>query len=173
MIKKALFLFLGLFLFSFILVHASNPLLVAPSSPGNTIININNATSYNSTYANFAYNQTLPAQLYCDNNLTQINLFKILNIFTGSVPTVSNCGISPSINSTSLNSKGTIYVGTGISVTSCELDFASPYFSSYPVCIESDNSLVAIGDIASVNQTSVVFGLSASLSGGTIYYHCF
>jgi hypothetical protein len=88
MIKKALFLFLGLFLFSFILVHASNPLLVAPSSPGNTIININNATSYNSTYANFAYNQTLPAQLYCDNNLTQINLFKILNIFTGSVPTV-------------------------------------------------------------------------------------
>lgn len=92
-----------------------------------------------------------------------------VNLNWGS-PTTTACGTAPS--NVGSNQAGTITVGTGISVTSCTLNF-SPNFATTPSCVESDNSLAATGDVSAVSTSSVTFGLSASLAGGTIYYHCF
>jgi hypothetical protein len=84
-------------------------------------------------------------------------------------PVISSCGTSPSV--VGGDSAGTISVGSGVAVTGCTLTFAVPWVNT-PMCTESDNSTAITGDIASISNTAVTFGFSASLGGGKIYYIC-
>lgn len=93
-------------------------------------------------------------------------------ISDGDIPTLSSCGTSPSVIGD--NTQGIITTGSGISVTACTLTFADGGYPSNAnaVCTISTNSLVALGDVSSLSNTSATFGLSASLASGNIYYHC-
>ena len=90
---------------------------------------------------------------------------------TGTAPGVSSCGTgTPTV--TGNDHRGFISVGGG-SVTSCTLTFAVSYGAGCSVsCLESDTSTTPTADITSVNATTVVFGFSASIGGGTIFYDC-
>ena len=85
----------------------------------------------------------------------------------GSTPTMGTCGTSPSVVGN--DTAGVITVGSGV-VTSCTLNFAKAW-ANPPVVIVSTNSTAVTGDISSVSTSSVVFGFSATLGGGIIYYH--
>lgn len=96
--------------------------------------------------------------------------------FSGSSPTVTACGAAPSgaiISGT--DNAGTIQVGGGVT-TSCTLNFAQPYRSvpGNPACQASSNSGTAFAfiDTANTNNEKLVVGLSATLGGGIITYHC-
>lgn len=91
-------------------------------------------------------------------------------ITSGPAPAVTSCGTgSPTV--TGNDRAGTITTGTAASA--CTLTFANAYpVGSTVVCNISTNSTVSLGDISSVSTSAVSFGLSAALTGGTIYYQC-
>ncbi len=90
--------------------------------------------------------------------------------FGNAAPSVSSCGVSPSVSGN--DNAGVISVGSGV-VTSCTLTFNTHWVTNAPVCVLSDDSTAVTGDISSVSTSSVVFGFSATLGSGHIYYHCF
>lgn len=107
---------------------------------------------------------------------TAINGFSVFQILgdghinsTGTIPTVSSCGLGASVIGT--DAAGTISTGSG-SVTACTLAFQVPYESNNVGCVESDTSNALTSDITSITTTSVTFGFSSSLASGKIWYTC-
>lgn len=86
----------------------------------------------------------------------------------GGKPSIANCGTNPAISGTDIAGNAT--VGAGI-ITSCEVDFATPYAAA-PVCTVSDNSGTISAGITTLNRTTMITGFSASLAGGQLYYIC-
>jgi hypothetical protein len=91
-------------------------------------------------------------------------------ISSGTIPSVSACGTSPSMDSNSTDFAGKINVGS-VTATSCVLTFANPFLNS-PICIVSDDSTGVNADISSISNTSVTFGFSVSLANGHVWYIC-
>lgn len=102
---------------------------------------------------------------------TTVKLFQEIDqwghlITSGDTPSVSG-GIS-SVSGNDNN--GTITV-TGTLLTSVTLTFAHAWVTA-PDCQESDNSTAVTADISSISATQVVFGFSAGISTGTVWYSC-
>lgn len=91
-------------------------------------------------------------------------------ISSGTVPSVSACGTSPSMDLASTDIAGKINVGS-VTATACTLTFALP-FASAPICTVSDDSTGVTADITSISATAVTFGFSVSLAGGHVWYLC-
>lgn len=97
--------------------------------------------------------------------------------FNGSSPTISNCGAAPNgacIGCT--NEAGTIAVGGGVP-TACTLNFTNPTIwkavPGNPTCTVNDNNAAVAVAITARSNTAITFGMSATLGGGELYYHCF
>lgn len=84
----------------------------------------------------------------------------------GFTPTISGGTSSVAGN----DNNGTITV-TGVALTSVTLTFANAWASA-PDCQESDNSTAITADVTSISTTQVVFGFSAGINSGTIWYKC-
>jgi hypothetical protein len=84
---------------------------------------------------------------------------------------VSGCGTSPSVIGS--NNDGIVSIGGG-SVTGCTLTFANGGWGTgcNVACEESDTSTTVVPDITSITPTTLTLGFSASLGGGTVWYHC-
>ena len=89
-------------------------------------------------------------------------------ISSGTTPGMGTCGSSPSVFGT--DTAGVITIGSGI-VTSCTMNWANTK-GSVPVCVMSTNSTAVTGDITTTSTSSITFGFSATLGGGTINYIC-
>lgn len=91
-------------------------------------------------------------------------------ITSGAKPTVSSCGSTNNISGN--DSNGTIMF-TGTLVTTCTLTFAQPVKAGATLeCQASTNTTTAFADVSATSTTAVSFGLSAALSGGSIFYAC-
>lgn len=91
-------------------------------------------------------------------------------VSSGTIPGVSSCGTSPTMDPSSTDSGGKINVGS-VTATACTLTFANAYASA-PICIVSDDSTGVTADISSISSTAVTFGFSISLAGGHVWYIC-
>lgn len=141
-------------------------------------INTNILTlSTSPTGVNFLAVSTVPATAPTDyllkiSSTSGTTVFGIQNnahvISSGTTPSMGTCGSSPSVIGSDM--AGVVTVGGGV-VTSCTMNFASPFVNT-PVCVESDNSTSVTADISSISSTSVTFGFSATLGGGTVQYIC-
>lgn len=89
-------------------------------------------------------------------------------VSSGTAPSMGTCGSSPSVDGT--DTLGVITVGSGI-VTSCTMNWANTKTRN-PVCTMSTNSTAVTGDITTTTTSSITFGFSATLGGGTINYIC-
>lgn len=83
-------------------------------------------------------------------------------------PTIVNCGTAPSVSG--FDNSGTITVGSG-TVTSCGLNFSRTYGTA-PVCLAVGSVASTNVAITSVSTSAVVFGFSASMPAGKVYYRC-
>lgn len=102
---------------------------------------------------------------------TTVKLFQEIDqwghlITSGDTPSVSGGTSSVSGN----DNNGNITV-TGTLLTSVTLTFAHAWASA-PDCQESDSSTAITADISSISATQVVFGFSAGVSTGTVWYSC-
>ncbi|MHB2026674.1 MAG: hypothetical protein ACYCPQ_08580, partial [Elusimicrobiota bacterium] len=88
----------------------------------------------------------------------------------GYTPTVSSCGSSPAGSVVGNDNNGTITIGGGVT-TSCTLAFSTAWTNT-PACDFTTNSTSAFASITSASPSSVTVGLSATISGGTVYYQC-
>lgn len=91
-------------------------------------------------------------------------------VSSGTVPSVSSCGTSPTIDNNSTDLAGKINVGS-VTATSCTLTFASAFLNA-PACVISSDSTAVTADVSSVSTTAAVFGFSVSLAGGHVWYVC-
>lgn len=82
-------------------------------------------------------------------------------------PTLSGCGVSPSISGT--NSNGVITVGSGVSVLACTLTFSQTLVAA-PICVVTPS--LALGMGLTTNTTTLSMAMALTLGGGSIYYHC-
>lgn len=89
-------------------------------------------------------------------------------ISSGSAPSVSACGTSPSLTSAT-DTKGIITVGTG-TVTSCTLTFASAY-ASLPACVVNASTTAATIAVT-VTTSALTITSSSSVGGAALLYHC-
>lgn len=122
---------------------------------------------------NVGINTTSPAQKLEVNGAVMFDSTTIVGghiVSTGTTSSVTSCGTSPSIDSTSTDSAGKINVGSGLT-TSCTLTFATAYANA-PICISSTDSTAISADISSISTTSVTFGFSTSLASGHVWYIC-
>lgn len=91
-------------------------------------------------------------------------------VTSGPKPTLSSCGTTNSLSGN--DSNGTIMF-TGTLVTACTLNRANPVKSGNTLeCQASSNTTAAFADINATTTSSVTFGLSATLSSGSIFYAC-
>ncbi len=93
-------------------------------------------------------------------------------ISSGTLPTVSSCGTSPSIDVGATNTAGTINTGSG-SPTACTLTFANGGFLSTPTCVVSDDLSTAEPAVTSRSATAITMTIGAALNSGHIFYICF
>lgn len=91
-------------------------------------------------------------------------------VSSGTTPSVSACGTSPTIDPNSTDVAGKINVGS-VTATACTLTFASAYLNA-PICTISDDSTVITPGITSLSNTTLTVGFSASLAGGHVWYSC-
>lgn len=88
----------------------------------------------------------------------------------GTKPTLSGCGTTNTISGT--DDVGTIMF-TGTLVTSCTMTFVTPVPAGQTVeCNASTNTTAAGADLNATSTTAITYGLSASLSSGSIFYSC-
>lgn len=85
-------------------------------------------------------------------------------------PTLGTCGSGPTLSSDSTDYAGTITVGTGV-VTSCAVNFSATQATA-PACVVSP-SLATVSAGVSTTTSALTVGLSLTLGGGKIFYHCF
>lgn len=88
--------------------------------------------------------------------------------FTGTDPSVSSCGTTPSITGSDIAGKVTFGTGT---VTSCTVTFASAWASAPPCVITGDDSAVRYA--ATTSTTALTITTSASAPSDVVMYHCF
>lgn len=95
--------------------------------------------------------------------------------FSGSSPTISNCGTSPSgacIACTDM--AGTIQIG-GTAPTACTVTFQIPFLTlpGNPTCTVSDNSATVGASVATLTNKALTIGFPVGgLAGGLAYYRC-
>lgn len=103
-------------------------------------------------------------------NLVLFQVDKKGHIKAGGVtPTMGTCGTTPSVVGN--DTRGVITVGSGISVTSCALNFKETYTTA-PVCVISTSSTGVTAKITSISTTVLMTGFSSTLGGGKVYYQC-
>jgi len=142
---------------------------ITASSETVKYLTVSQAGSFSLGSSSFTLAVTTTAETYAVSVTTNQHVS-----FSGSSPTVSSCGAVPVGALISGNDQaGTIAVGGGV-VTSCVLTFQNPYkgVPGNPVCFVGDNSASIASAVTAITNTSVTFGLSATLGGGRIYYRC-
>jgi len=92
-------------------------------------------------------------------------------ISSGTVPSVSSCGTSPTMDQGATNTAGTINVGSG-SPTACTLTFANGGFATTPTCVVSDDLQTAEPAITSRSATAFTVTLGAALNSGHLFFIC-
>lgn len=107
-------------------------------------------------------------------SVTGVLVFGVQNnshvISSGTTPSVSSCGTSPSMDPNSTDFAGTINTGSA-SPTACTLTFAFP-FANTPVCVVSDDLQTSEPAVTSRSASAITMTLGASLSSGHIFYIC-
>ncbi len=110
------------------------------------------------------------------NSYGSVMQFKVnsngLVISSGTSPTVSACGTSPSMDAGATNLQGTINTGSA-SPTACTLTFANGGFTTTPTCVVSDDLQTAEPAITSRSPTAITMTLGAALNSGHLFYICF
>ena len=91
-------------------------------------------------------------------------------VSSGTTPTVSSCGTSPTMDPNSTDFAGTINTGSG-SPTACTLTFAS-VFANTPVCIVSDDLQTSEPAVTTRSTSAITLTLGAALNSGHIFYIC-
>lgn len=91
-------------------------------------------------------------------------------ISSGTAPTVSTCGTSPTMDPNSTDFAGTINTGSA-SPTACTLTFANA-FVNVPVCVVSDDLQTSEPAITTRAKTGFTMTLGAALNSGHIFYIC-
>ena len=86
---------------------------------------------------------------------------------TGTTPTLSSCGGTPSIVGT--DTAGRVSTGTGV-VTSCTVTFAQNY-KSPPVCTVLD-ATVAVGLVGATNSSTLTLSAAVTFDSDVIHYIC-
>ncbi len=95
---------------------------------------------------------------------------------TGTDPTLSSCGTSPSIIGS--DTAGTVTIGTGGVVSDCTITFATAYTTNAPACVVTSRmSGTSIGLYISAASTSAITVSKDAGSGpfpasGVFSYHC-
>lgn len=91
------------------------------------------------------------------------------NIITGGgTPTVSSCGVTPSISGN--DTTGTVTVGTGV-VTACTITFSTPKSSTPRVVgVVTGGALNITGGYSAKSTTAVTFSFAATVGSGTFDY---
>lgn len=88
---------------------------------------------------------------------------------SGTLPTVSSCGTSPSMTALSNNNSGSVQVGS-VSATSCIITFANGGWDNAPNCVANDDtSIIAV---KTVSTTTTLTLSSTVLTGDKITYIC-
>jgi hypothetical protein len=100
--------------------------------------------------------------------VSTMSVFNHYNNKGSTAPWVTSCGTGPGV--TGYDSAGTITVGSGVT-TACTLNFATAWGNA-PTCVITTNSTAVTSDITSVTTSALALGFSATLGGGTVYYHC-
>lgn len=88
----------------------------------------------------------------------------------GPLPTISSCGSTPNGSVVGTDMGGAITIGGGV-VTSCVMTFSKTWGVA-PDCTVTDNSTSVNPSVTSASASSITIGLSATLGGGIVYYHC-
>lgn len=91
-------------------------------------------------------------------------------ISSGTIPSVSSCGTSPSMDGNATDFAGTINTGSA-SPTACTLTFANP-FATIPTCVVSDDLQTAEPAITSRSTTAITITLGAALNSGHLFFIC-
>lgn len=86
------------------------------------------------------------------------------------IPTVSSCGTSPTVDTTSTDFAGIINVGSA-SPTACTITFASAFVNT-PVCVITDDLQTAEPAITTRSATAFTVTLSAALNSGHLFFIC-
>jgi hypothetical protein len=88
---------------------------------------------------------------------------------TGSAPTVSSCGVSPSIKANATSASGTVTAGSG-ALTSCTVTFASAGYATWNNCRVSSQQSTA-GFAYSYTKTAITV-TATSLTSDVFDYNC-
>lgn len=93
---------------------------------------------------------------------------------SGSQPTVTTCGTSPSVTSGSTDTRGTITTGTA-SPTSCTINFVQPFSGGpQPTCVVSWRGTASTTAMAVTPTTSsLTVNFSSAVNSGSFSYICF
>jgi hypothetical protein len=89
---------------------------------------------------------------------------------SGTAPSLSSCGTSPSIASYSTDSNGKVTIGTG-AVTSCTLTFATAWTNA-PACFCNDETTI-LACRATSTTTTLVLDASVAIDSSVLSYGCF
>lgn len=89
--------------------------------------------------------------------------------YTGTTPTVSSCGTNPTNYGT--DARGRIYVGSGITVTSCTLTFAASWTNA-PVCSVTQETGTSVAIEASSTLSALVISTTATVINDAFTYRC-
>lgn len=138
---------------------------IGTSSPGATFTEV----AASSTVASNGYFGAINIIAGLEN--TVVKLFQIIDqwghlITSGDTPTVS--GGTSTVAGNDRNGAITV---VGTLLTSVTLTFAHAYAAA-PDCTESDNSTAVTADINSISASQIVFGFSAGINTGTVWYVC-
>lgn len=148
------------------LTNSSSPntLTISSSSTGVTLVSVSSAVAVLPSDLLLTISSSAATPIFMVSNAGNI-------ISSGTVPSVSACGTSPSMDQGSTNFSGKINVGS-VTATACTLTFANGGFTTAPNCVVSDDNTGVTADITSISATTVVFGFSVSLASGHVWYIC-
>lgn len=102
---------------------------------------------------------------------TTLKLFEVIDQWGHIITSGDTPIISGGTSSIAGNDRNGVITVTGVALTSVTVTFAHAYLTA-PDCVESDNSTAITADITSTSATQVVFGFSAGINSGTIWYMC-
>lgn len=148
------------------LINSSSPntLTISSTSTGVVLVSVSSAVAALPSDLLLTVSSSAATPIFMVSNAGNI-------ISSGTVPSVSVCGTSPSMDQGSTNFSGKINVGS-VTATACTLTFANGGFTTAPNCVVSDDNTGVTADITSISATAVVFGFSVSLASGHVWYIC-
>ena len=141
----------------------ANLLTVSTSATGVNLVAVSSIPAVNQTDYLLKVSSTSGTMAFGIQNNSHV-------ISSGTVPSVSSCGTSPSMDGNSTDFAGTINTGSA-SPTACTLTFANP-FANTPVCVVSDDLQTSEVSVTSRSTTAITMTMSAALSSHTIFYIC-